>query len=231
MYLEGVKPFSEIFERAASRHGGAAALEIKLGEIGDILTGLQLAKCPDSHFLAEMTKAIFKAGFVWKVIDNKWPGFEAAFHNFDIDRCAFIHEDEISALAKDGRIIKNPAKIASVPANARFIQAVRKEYGGFGKFLSQWPEDDFAGLLQYLNKHGSRLGGKTAMYFLRFAGKDGFALGPDGVAALIDAGVVESEPKTKTQLQAVQNAFNAWRKESGRSYAQISRTLGLSIDA
>ena len=45
-----------------------------------------------------MTRAIFKAGFVWKVIDAKWAGFEAAFWSFDVDRCRGMSPDDEDAL-------------------------------------------------------------------------------------------------------------------------------------
>ena len=108
---------------------------------------------------------------------------------------------------------------------------MRDEYGSYGKFLSQWPDDDFVGLWEHLKKGGDRLGGQTGRFFLRFIGRDTPMFSRDVVKALIDAGVVEKEPTSKKALQTTQDAFNQWRAESGRSYTEISRTLAMSIGA
>ena len=76
-----------------------------------------------------------------------------------------------------------------------------------------------------------RLSGFSAQYFLRHMGVDGFILSPSVTAALVRAGVVDKPPTSKKAMEAVQAAFDSWRKESGRSFSEISRTLGMSIDA
>ena len=86
-------------------------------------------------------------------------------------------------------------------------------------------------LLETLKKRGSRLSGFSAQYFLRHMGVDGFILSPSVTAALVRAGVVDKPPTSKKAMEAVQAAFDRWRKESGRSLSEISRTLGMSIDA
>ena len=79
----------------------------------------------------------------------------------------------------DKRIVRNPQKIKSVRENAGFVERMSKEHGSFGKFLSRWPKDDQIGLMAYLGKHGSRLGGNTGQYFLRWVGWDAFILSHD----------------------------------------------------
>lgn len=222
-----MKPFAEIYDRAARRKGGEDILEDMAGVT--LKSATQLAEIDDSRYLATMTKAIFRAGFVWKVIDNKWPGFEQAFWQFNILRCAMMSQDDTDALARDERIVRNPQKIATVSTNAAMILAVQKQHGSFANMIAQWPDDDFIGLLGHLTKNGARLGGNSGQYFLREMGKDGFVLSRDGVAALIDAGVIDTDPKSKKALAAVQAAYNQWRAESGFSNAKISRILALSI--
>lgn len=222
-------PFAQILDQAAARKGGEAALQSLLQL--DLKTPQQLAAIPDDRYLSGMTRAIFKAGFVWKVIDNKWSGFEEAFWGFDIDRCRGMSPDEEDALCRDERIIRNRQKIVTVPHNAMMIEAIRRDHGGFGTFIGDWPDDDFVGLLEELGRRGARLGGQTCQYFLRFAGRDGFVLSRDGVYALIRAGVIDKAPTSKGALRKVQQVYNAWREESGYGLAQISRILALSVDA
>jgi len=179
-----------------------------------------------------MTKCIFQSGFNWKVIENKWAGFEAAFQKFDIEACAFLSDDAIDELAQDARIVRNRMKIVSVPANARMIQKVRGEKGSFGKFLVDWPADDQAGLMEFLLKEGSRLGAMTGQYFLRFSGWDGYIFSRDGSQALMEAGVVDSVPiSSKGAVSKAQAAFNAWHQETGLPFSALSRVLALSTDS
>jgi len=107
--------------------------------------------------------------------------------------------------------------------------SVAKQHGSFGKFLANWPETDQVGLMDYLHKNASRLGGATCQYFLRFEGWDAFILSGDVVKALIREGVVAKNPTSKKDLAAVQAAFNQWRKESKRPVREISRILALSV--
>jgi hypothetical protein len=54
-------------------------------------------------------------------------------------------------------------------------------------------------------------------------------LSADVVAALVEMDIVEKMPTSKKALAAVQEAFNQWRGESGRSLCQISRVLACSV--
>ena len=222
-----MQKFSEIYQHALERKGGEEQLSALLPT--GIKTSVELSAIPDDRYLAEMTKAIFKAGFYWKVIDHKWAGFEEAFWHFNIARCNMTSPDELENLYQDTRIIRNGKKIDTVVRNAAMIIELSEQYGSFSKLIAEWPDDDFIGLLDLLHKNGSRLGPKTCQYFLRFIGKDGFVLARDGVAALIHAGVISRSPTSKRDLKQVQHAYNSWRDETGLGNAQISRILSLSI--
>jgi len=220
-------PFADIRQRAAQRKGGEMELAALVS--GGSTTPDQLMRVEDSFYLSAMTRAVFKAGFVWKIIDEKWRGFEAAFWHVNVLRCAMMSPNDIDTLCVDGRIVRNRQKIETVPVNASMLLDIQKNHGTFGNFLATWATDDFIGLLEFLKKNGARLGGNSAQYFLRSVGYDGFILSRDGIAALIAAGVLEGEPSSKTAMRKVQQAYNQWRAESGWSYAKISRTLAMSI--
>lgn len=224
-----MRTYQAIFERAAERHGGAKVLAAKLAE-SQPKSPTELAAISDDRWLAEMTRRIFQAGFNWSVVDNKWDGFEAAFEGFDVGRWAMASDDDLDALARDTRIVRNPQKIHTVRENAVFLSDLAKEHGSAGRFFADYPATDYVGLLGVLKKRGSRLGGTTAQYFLRFVGKDSFIVSRDVTAALIASGVIDKAPTSAKALRAVQDAFNDWMTESGRPLVQISRTLALSID-
>ena len=220
-------PFKTIRARAEKRKGGPKALEKLLPAKPNAKA---LAKLSDDRILSEMTQRVFSAGFSWSVIEQKWPGFEKAFLGFKPAKLAFQPDEFWHGLLEDKRIVRNGAKIMSVRDNAQFVQSIAKEHGSFGKFLSSWPASDEIGLLDLLNKHGSRLGGNTGQMFLRFVGWDGFVTSRDVVACLRDAGIdIAEEVKSKGDLARVQAAFNAWAEETKLPYTHLSRICALSV--
>lgn len=219
--------FNKIRERAERRKGGKDILRRLLGPAPD---NKALESVPDDRVLSAMTKRIFSAGFVWSVIEAKWPGFEEAFLEFDIPRLLFEPDDFWSGLTSDTRIVRNGQKIMSVQENAAFIAAVAKEHGSFGRFLANWPADDQIGLATYMGKHGSRLGGATGQYFLRWIGWDAFIVSSDFAAALRDAGLEIAEaPTSKRDLARIQMQLNEWHEQTGLPYRHLSRILSMSI--
>jgi 3-methyladenine DNA glycosylase Tag len=224
-------PFAKIRKLAEQRKGGKAALE-KLVEHRNhkVLTPKQLAKLTDDRYLAMMTRCVFNAGFNWKVIEAKWPGFEEAFHGFNPKGLAHLAPEKWDAYVEDTRIVRNGMKIRTVLDNAHFVWNTAEEHGSFGKRFAAWPADDQVGLMQWLKKEGSRLGGNTAMYFIRFIGRDGFILSRDVVARMRASGVeITENPTSKRDLAKVQETFNRWHDETGLPYYQLSRIAGMSI--
>ena len=219
--------FKTILARAEKRKGGPKALENLLPAKP---SAKALEKLGDDRILAEMTRRVFSAGFAWSVIEQKWPGFEKAFLGFKPAKLTFQPDDFWHDLLSDTAIVRNGAKINSVRDNAAFVQEIAREHGSFGKFLARWPSSDEIGLLNLLNKRGSRLGGNTGMMFLRFIGWDGFVTSQDVVACLRDAGLdISAEVKSKGDLAKVQAQFNAWAEETGLPYVHLSRICAMSI--
>lgn len=224
-----MRKFRDILKISRKRHGSAATHGFH--GAAKPRTMAQLAQIPDSRFLSMATRCVFQAGFNWKVIEAKWDGFEDAFEGFELSRWVMANDDDISRLASDERIVRNAQKIASVPENARFFSDVSREHGSVGLWVGQWPAEDYVGLLAALAEGGSRLGGATGQYFLRFVGKDSFILSKDVTAALIREGVIDKPSSSRKAMAAIQAAFNRWMDESGESMTAISQTLARSIDA
>lgn len=120
--------FDAIRARAA-RRGGDAALLALLPKVASVRA---LAKLTDDRALAEMAQRIFSAGFVWRVVESKWPGFEAAFLGFAPKRLLFQPDEFWCDLAADVRIIRNSQKIKAVRENAQFVSDIAREHGSFG---------------------------------------------------------------------------------------------------
>lgn len=220
-------PFKRIRERAAKRKGGEKVLTTLLPKKRD---NKALAKLSDDRVLSEMARRVFSAGFVWSVIDKKWPGFEEAFLDFNPKRLLFQPAEFWEKLASDKRIVRNPQKIRSVRENAKFVSDIAAEHGSFGKFLAAWPADDQIGLLEILDKRGSRLGGFSAQYLLRFLGRDSFILTNDLILCLRDSGVpLSAKGTSKKDMKLAQAQINEWAKETGLPLTHISRICAMSI--
>jgi 3-methyladenine DNA glycosylase Tag len=221
------RKFGPILKLAAGHHGGQAAV---LAKSANAQAVRDLSRVPADRLLSVMTRCVFNAGFNWKVIEAKWPGFELAFEGFDPGRLAFLGDEMMDRLLTDERIVRNGQKIKATLENARFVAEVKAKEGGFGKFIATWPADDQTGLLDWLNKRGARLGGATGQYFLRFAGWDAWIASSHVCAALVREGVLtKPEATAKRDLAALQAAINDYHADSGLPRAQISRLLALSV--
>jgi 3-methyladenine DNA glycosylase Tag len=220
--------FKPIMRRAAARKGGEATLRKLLPRNR---TAAQLARIPDDRWLAEITRRVFCAGFVWKIIEHKWPGFEKAFKGFKPVAVAHLSDEALEKLASDTRIVRNYRRIVSVRANALFVLDIAREHGSFGRFIAEWPTEDIVGLCALLKKRGSRLGGMSGQYFLRMMGKDTFLLTPDVIACLNTHGVINTpNPTSKRDLEKIQQVFNGWRQETGLTLSALSRIASCSVD-
>lgn len=219
--------FAAIEARAVARCGGPEALADRLP---DAKSARALARITDDRWLSAMTRAVFRSGFVWRVVDSKWDGFEAAFRQFDTMACAMMSDEDLEALQQDARIIRNGPKIRTVRENAGFVRQVKDEHGSFAAWIADWPTTDIVGLWAALKARGARLGGNTGPMMLRQMGKDTFLITRDTAAALIAEGLVDKTPTGKGALAKVQAAMNDWHEETGRPLCQLSRILALSVN-
>lgn len=219
--------FDEIQSRAQSRKGGARALKALLPKVA---TNKQLIELGDDRYLAMMTKSINQAGFSWKVIENKWPSFEEAFLGFDPRKLSYLSPEQWEAFTSDKRVVRNWQKIKALQDNVFFVQDESRRSGGFGKFIAQWPVEDQIGLMAYLKKNGSRLGGQSALWFLRRVGKDCFIPARDVVVLLRSIGLdIADNPTSKRDLTKIQAQFNDWHIETGLPYSHLSRIAACSV--
>lgn len=221
-----MKHFSKLYDLAASRKGGEDALE---EQIARPKSAAVLAKIPDDRWLSGMAKAVFRAGFNWKVVENKWEGTEAAFNGFDPHAVAFMSDDDLDVLVKDERIIRHWKKLKAIRTNAQYVVDLEAEHGSAAKYFAHYPTTDYIGLLGDLKKRASFLGGTTGQYFLREMGKDSFILSRDVVAALKREKVFDGTPTSKSSLAAIQAAFNQWIDDGGKSLTRVSRVLAFTV--
>jgi len=114
-------------------------------------------------YLEQLARGVFQAGISWRVVDAKWPGIRAGFHNFKIERVARLGDREIDKLAKDERLIRSRPKIAAVVHNAQAILDLERD-GGFRKHLRSF--DEYEDLAKDLKKRFKFVGDSGAYHFL-----------------------------------------------------------------
>ncbi|WP_439888041.1 DNA-3-methyladenine glycosylase I [Pseudomonas sp. MBLB4123] len=222
-----MRDYQWLNEYCLNRFGSAAALEAMLPQPA---SADQLRALSDDRYLSLLSLRIFRAGLKHSLVDAKWPAFEEVFFGFDPEKVVLMGGERLENLMQDARLIRHLGKLKSVPRNAQFILDVRREQGGFGALVADWPVTDIVGLWQYLAKHGSQLGGLSAPRLLRMVGKDTFIPTNDMVAALKAQGIVDKAPTSQKDRAAVQAAFNQWHAQSGRPLCQLSVMLAHTVN-
>ncbi|MFC0046753.1 DNA-3-methyladenine glycosylase I [Rheinheimera tilapiae] len=221
-----VEQFSSIYQRAADRKGGTAALEALSGKP---LSPSQLKSYSNADWLSAFSKKVFQSGFVWRVVEQKWPGFREVFFDFAPEKILLLSDEMLAAKATDPRIIRNAGKVLSIQANAQMIYELELEYGPFSALIADWPGERIIELWALLKKRGARLGGNTGAYSLRAMGKDTFLLSQDVEAYLRAYQVIDGGLTSQSSLKKIQAQFNDWQQQSGRSLQQISQIVSMSV--
>lgn len=218
--------FARIYTRAAKRKGSDVKLE---SMISLPLSSKDLERVGDDRFLAEFTKKVFQSGFVWRVVRQKWPNFEREFFDFNIEKLLLVPDEMYEKKATNPDIIRNLNKVRTIRENALMIRGVQDAHGSFSKFVAQWDSSDIIGLWDFLKKNGARLGGNTGPYALRFLGKDTFLLSRDVEGYFVARDLIEGSSRSKRSLLAIQNQFNEWQQQSGRTLQEISQIVSMSV--
>lgn len=221
-----MEKFSTILARAAKRKGGEESL---FNLVGKPMSADEFARLTDDRVLAEMTKKVFQSGFVWRVVEQKWPDFESVFFDFNIEKILMMPEEMLEQKATNPKIIRNYNKVKTIKANAQMIFSEQQNGHSFAEFIANWPSTDIIGLWQYLKKHGARLGGNTGPYGLRALGKDTFLLSRDVEGYFRSQQLIDGGLSSKKSLNTIQDTFNHWHDETGYSYQELSRILACSI--
>ena len=220
-----MEKFEAIYYRAVKRKGGEQAL-------ADLLSKPknkdELISLGNDRVLAEMTKKVFQSGFVWRVVEQKWPGFEEIFFGFEIEKILMMPDDMMERKASDPKIIRNFNKVKTIRENALMFKDIIDDVGSVGKWLAEWPDEDIIGLWAYLKKNGSRLGGNTGPYALRRLGKDSFLLSRDVESYFRAHKLIEGGISSKRSLQVIQKTFNKWKEVSDLSLQEISQVIAFS---
>lgn len=224
--MSRIETFASIYERAAERKGGPAGLELLMPAS---LEEDEVGQYKDAQLLSEMSKKVFQSGFVWRIVEAKWPAYEKAFFDFEPFKVLMLSPEQLQDRASDASLIRHLKKTMAIYDNAHMVNDIAREYGSFADYLANWPSENITGLWAELKRKGNRLGGNTGPYFLRAIGKDTFLLTGDVQGYLKAHHLVDYGFSSKAGLKQVQTVFTHWQQESGRSLADISRILACSV--
>ena len=221
-----VEKFASIYQRALERKGGEAQLKSLLGSS---LSTTALLQYSDDQWLEAFTKKVFQSGFVWRVVEQKWAGFNEVFFDFAPEKILMLSDEKLAEKAQDPRIIRNGNKVLTIRANAQMIYELSLEHGSFSALIANWPCDDIISLWALLKKRGARLGGNTGAYALRAMGKDTFLLSQDIEAYFRGHQLIDGGMTSLGNLRKIQAQFNEWQQQSGLSYQEMSRIVAMSV--
>ncbi len=126
----------------------------------------RIAPSDDSGYLEELTKAIFRSGFSWRVVRQKWPNFQKAFDGFDVGKVAGYGVEEISRLFEDPGIVRNQRKILGTVENAGIVLELAQQHGTFRDYLRSLDHLDYRERVKELTGRFRGLGRTGAFVFL-----------------------------------------------------------------
>jgi DNA-3-methyladenine glycosylase I len=92
----------------------------------------------DVHLFEMLTLEGAQAGLSWATILAKRDNYRRAFDGFDLDAVAAYDDAAVGARLEDPGIVRNRLKVRSTVTNARAIQALRREYGSFARYVWSW---------------------------------------------------------------------------------------------
>jgi 3-methyladenine DNA glycosylase Tag len=126
----------------------------------------------DDGYLEQMTMAIFRSGFSWRVIRDKWPNFQRAFDAFSVEKVATYDERDVERLLSDAGIVRNGRKIEATIHNARVIRDLAAQHGSFFAYLRTMDGWDYGARREALCKQFHHLGPTGVFVFLYSVGEE-----------------------------------------------------------
>ena len=120
----------------------------------------------DSGYLEQLTKAVFQAGFSWRVVANKWPHFQRAFCGFALDIVAAFDTPDVERLLSDETIVRNGRKVQATIHNARVMQQLVADHGSFFRYLRTLDDLSYSQRRAELIRRFSHLGPTGTYVFL-----------------------------------------------------------------
>jgi 3-methyladenine DNA glycosylase Tag len=127
----------------------------------------EITPADDNGYFAELTKTVFRAGFSWAVITEKWGGFVQRLDRFNLIRMAACEPDDLERLFEDRKVVRNRRKMIGTVENARTIKEFINDHGSFHAYLRTLDNLDDYPRVKVLSRPFAGLGRPSALVFLR----------------------------------------------------------------
>lgn len=124
----------------------------------------------ENELFGRLILEINQAGLSWETILKKEAGFRKAYDHFSIDKVAAYSDEDIHRLLGDANIIRNKLKVNAAIYNARQIQTLRNEFGGFSEWLEAHHPMDKEEWTKLFRKTFKFVGGEIVNEFLMSIG-------------------------------------------------------------
>ncbi|MHA2289738.1 MAG: DNA-3-methyladenine glycosylase I [Promethearchaeota archaeon] len=119
-----------------------------------------------------LSKAVFNAGFSWKVVRNKWKGMKEVFADFDPIILSKWTVDEISEALESPKIIRNSKKVQAIVSNAKTFLELVDNFDSFDNYLESFRDKSCEERQQIISKQFKWLGPTGSHFFLWSIGED-----------------------------------------------------------
>ena len=110
-----MKAFETIYKAALKKHGPAALRE----RLPKPKSARSLSATTDDRYLSAMAKCIFQAGFVWKVVENMWPGFEEVFIGFSSEALSGLEPKRSNRTPASSEMRRKLERYLTMPVSYR----------------------------------------------------------------------------------------------------------------
>ena len=126
----------------------------------------------DKKYFEVLSKAVFNAGFSWKVVNAKWEDIKEVFSDFEPKIVSNWTIDEITKALESPKIIRNSKKVKAIVSNAKIFLDIISEFGSFKNYLKSLEDKTCAEKLKILSKKFKWLGPTGSHFFLWTVGED-----------------------------------------------------------
>lgn len=79
-----------------------------------------------------------QAGLRWYTILKRREGYRKLFKQFDTDKVALMHDEELESILTNTSIIRNRLKVFAARKNAQIFLTIQKEFGCFDDYIWQF---------------------------------------------------------------------------------------------
>jgi len=119
-----------------------------------------------------LMKAVFNAGFSYKVVNTKWEGIREVFNGFDPFKISQWTVDDVYHAVNSPKVIRNSRKINAIVSNAKIFIELSNKYGSFENYLKSFRDKSYEEKSNQLSKQFKWLGPTGAHFFLWSVGED-----------------------------------------------------------